>query len=126
MNLLDKVVKLENEAAAFGFCWENAEQIMAQIQSEFFEIKEHIDQPIPQINQEELQAEIGDLLHAVFSLCVFCKFSPSETLSQTLNKFERRLNAVKAIAQEQGYTDLNGHPFEKLMVVWDQAKTRVG
>ena len=42
MNLLDKVVALENEAAEFGFEWETANQIMEQIQSECVEVREHL------------------------------------------------------------------------------------
>ena len=123
--LLDKVLALENEASAFGFQWESTDQIMAQIQSECVEINEHLTHGIAKANQVELQEEKGDLLHAVFSLCVFCQFSPEETLINTLTKFERRLNAVKTIAQEQGFTTLNGYPFEQLMVIWAQAKERV-
>lgn len=125
MDLLDKVVSLENEASEFGFCWETTDQIMAQIQSECIEVDEHLRQGITQANQAELQDEIGDLLHAVFSLCVFCNLSPRVTLSETLIKFERRLKAVKDIAQEQEITHLNGHPFDELMAIWQQAKVRV-
>ena len=121
MDLLEKVVALENDADAFGFRWKKTEQIMAQIESECLEIQEHL-QAGPAVNQFELQEEIGDLLHAVFSLCVFCKFSPREMLEKTLGKFEARLNAVKLLAKEQGLMDLNGHSFEELMVLWDKAK----
>lgn len=123
--LLEKIVVLENEASQFGFQWETTDQIMAQIQSECLEINEHLGHETVQTNQAELQDEIGDLLHAVFSLCVFCKFSPRETLEQTLIKFERRLNAVKEISQERGLTNLNGRPFDELMAIWDEAKARL-
>ena len=126
MDLLDKVVSLEKEAAAFGFAWETTDQIMAQIQSECVEINEHLNQNPESANQSDLQEEIGDLLHAVFSLCVFCKLNPQKTLNQTLNKFERRLNSVKEISQEQGLTNLRGYPFDRLMAIWDEAKVRVG
>ncbi len=126
MNLLDKVVQLEEEAAQFGFEWETTNQIMAQIDSECDEINEHLSHGFEGADQKALQEEIGDLLHAVFSLCVFCKLNPRETLEQTLTKFERRLNAVKAIAQEHGLTNLKGYSFDALMDVWRQAKVRVG
>ncbi len=79
MELLDKVVALENEAHEFGFRWENPDQIMAQIESECVEIRQHLDQTQGQMDQAALQEEIGDLLHAAFSLCVFCKLSPQDT-----------------------------------------------
>lgn len=125
LDLLEKVAVLEKDASNFGFAWETPAQIMAQIQSECLEVNEHLSVGIEKANQEALQEEIGDLLHAVFSLCVFCDLSPKETLQQTLIKFERRLNAVKAITEEQGLANLKGRSFDDLMLIWQEAKTRV-
>ena len=124
LNLLEKVKKLELDADKFGFRWENTGQIMKQIQSECVEIEEHLG--VNSANQAALQEEIGDLLHAVFSLCVFCKFEPQETLHATLAKFERRLDAVKQLAATDGKSSLTGHSFSELMKYWDQAKVLVG
>lgn len=126
MILLDKVVFLEEEASNFGFSWENTAQIMQQIRSECLEIEEHLSDGLERADSINLQEEIGDLMHAVFSLCVFCKFNPQQTLAQTLDKFERRLNAVQSIAHEQGLEHLEGHSFDELMNIWDKAKERVG
>ena len=126
MDLLEKVEELEHTADAFGFRWETTAQIMEQIESECAEINEHLDQGITPVNQPDLQEEIGDLLHAVFSLCVFCKLNPKETLEKTILKFERRLNSVKDIATEQGLSTLDGHSFDELMKIWRQAKLLVG
>lgn len=122
--IFQKLTILEKEAESFGFKWDNTYQIMAQIKSECAEIDEHLD--VLKSNQEKLQEEIGDLLHAVFSLCVFCKFDAFDTLTKSVDKFERRLNAVKTIAQENGIATLNGYAFDELMKFWDQAKKRVG
>lgn len=122
MDLLEKIVTLEVDAAEFGFQWENTAQIMHQIQNECAEVQEHLATS----NPLGLQEEIGDLLHAVFSLCVFCKLSPQKTLAETLEKFERRLNSVKEQAQEQGFTNLKGQSFDSLMAFWDRAKELVG
>jgi uncharacterized protein YabN with tetrapyrrole methylase and pyrophosphatase domain len=122
IDLLDKVVELEKDADEFGFRWENTDQIMDQIKSECVEIGEHLQSDITNTNLIELEEEIGDLLHAVFSLCVFCKLSPRSTLEKTLKKFEWRLNTVKQLAIERGLTNLNGFAFDELMVLWDEAK----
>ncbi|QEY50126.1 MazG nucleotide pyrophosphohydrolase domain-containing protein [Legionella longbeachae] len=125
MNLLEQVLLLEQEAADFGFQWETTTQIMEQIQSECMEISEHL-QSKQNLNQSELQEEIGDLLHAVFSLCVYCQFSPQETLKKALDKFEHRLQAVKAVAKEKKLNNLQGQSFDELMHIWNLAKKRVG
>lgn len=126
MDLLDKIVTLEEEASEFGFRWESTEQIMAQIQSECEEIQEHLRIGISKANHAELQEEIGDLIHAIFSLCVFCRLSPRVTLGQTLTKFERRLRAVKLISEENGLSTLEGQSFDELMCIWAKAKELVG
>lgn len=123
--MLKKLAELELDADHFGFQWENPHQIMAQIQSECLEINEHLSQ-VTDENRLKLQEEIGDLLHAAFSLCLFCKFDPEDTLKNSIDKFERRLNAVKSITEENGIATLNGYAFDELMRFWDAAKKRVG
>lgn len=123
-SLLEKVEHLEHEAAHFGFQWENTAQIMQQIQSECLEVEAHLLSD--DSNRAHLEEEIGDLLHAVFSLCVFCQFSPTTTLKKSLEKFERRLQSVKSIAKEQALDSVHGRSFSELMSLWDEAKKRVG
>jgi uncharacterized protein YabN with tetrapyrrole methylase and pyrophosphatase domain len=126
MNLLEKITALEEEAARFGFKWENPYQIMDQIQSECLEINAHLKDSTNNADRTQLQEEIGDLLHAVFSLCVFCQCDPQETLEKAVEKFERRLKAVKQIAMEKGLETLKDYSFNDLMVFWEQAKRLVG
>lgn len=122
MDVLKQLVSLENQATAFGFKWENPQQIMAQIQSECDEINVHLKDK----DQAKLQEEIGDLMHAVFSLSVFCKIDPQETLAGSVDKFARRFKAVQQLAREQGFESLENQSFEKIMLLWDKAKQDVG
>ena len=126
MDLLKKVEELEQSAADFGFRWENPHQIMEQIQSECVEVDEHLRLGLDKLDKTELQNEVGDLLHAVFSLCVFCNLNPQDTLKKTLQKFEKRLNAVKKLTPEQGLSTLDGLSFAELMQIWEKAKKLVG
>lgn len=125
LHILEKLIQIEKEAETFGFKWENPHQIMAQIQSECVEVNEHLNACQPE-NSNRLQEEIGDLLHAVFSLCIFCKFPLEETLTKSIDKFERRFNKVKSLAKENALQTLNGMPFDELMKFWDSAKKIVG
>jgi uncharacterized protein YabN with tetrapyrrole methylase and pyrophosphatase domain len=126
LDALKKVLELELDAEQFGFRWDNTTQIMEQIKSECSEISEHLDSNKAECNQNALQEEIGDLLHAAFSLCVYCKFNPKDTLTKALEKFERRMSAVKNIAYSEGLDNVEGLAFDKLMVFWDKAKEHVG
>lgn len=119
MDILQKLTNLENEATTFGFKWENPEQIIAQIRSELKEIEVHLNNPA---ESHLLQEEIGDLLHAAFSLCIFCQFDADETLAKSILKFEKRFRETQRLAKMNGLTDLKGQPFDKLMQLWDKAK----
>lgn len=118
MDIITKLSKLEQEAQQFGFCWENSQQIMEQIHSECQEVEAHLKDRDP----TKLQDEIGDLLHAVYSLCLFCKLDPTETLANSVDKFSRRFELVKELASKQGLQNLTGQSFKNLMQLWDQAK----
>lgn len=120
MAIFEKLIQLEKTAAEFGFKWETANQIISQIESEVTEVTVHLKDN----EKTKLQEEIGDLLHAVFSLCVFCKLDPQETLTNSVNKFERRFKAVQQLAADEGLKTLSGQSFDKLMLLWDQAKQK--
>lgn len=118
MDGLKRLVRLENEAADFGFKWDEPGQIIEQILSEVKEVQAHLKDK----DKQKLQEEMGDLLHAVFSLCVFCQLDPHDTLEKSVDKFERRFEAVKVLAAQQGLTSLNSKSFDELMQFWKKAK----
>jgi uncharacterized protein YabN with tetrapyrrole methylase and pyrophosphatase domain len=118
MNIFKKLTSLEIEASNFGFKWETPDQIIEQIQSEISEICVHLKDG----DQNKLQEEIGDLLHAVFSLCVFKQFNPQETLTNSVEKFERRFKAMQQLAIKNGLSTLQGKSFDDLMTYWNKAK----
>ena len=123
MDLFQKITKLEKAAESFGLKWQNSEQIIQQILSEVEEVQEHLihsdEKSVPSFDLEE---ELGDLLHAVLALCVYCKLPPEQVLDKTLTKFSKRLNSVKKIANDMGFNSLNTLSFEEQMAIWDQAK----
>ncbi|MFZ2314538.1 MAG: MazG nucleotide pyrophosphohydrolase domain-containing protein [Gammaproteobacteria bacterium] len=122
MTIFKKLTALENEASDFGFAWETAEQISSQIQSELSEIKAHFKDQ----DKTKLQEEIGDLLHAAFSLCIFCELDAEKTLENSVAKFERRFHSVKQLAAQDDLHSLKGKDFKELMLYWGQAKKLVG
>lgn len=123
INLLQEIVLLEKQATSNGFAWPNVNMILDQVTNECKEVQQAIaDNESP----ARVQEEIGDILHAAISLCVFMNFDVEETLANSKNKFEKRFLAVLDIAREQGYTDLKKQPIEKLLTLWELAKQRQG
>jgi GNAT superfamily N-acetyltransferase len=119
MNTFTRLTAIEKQADDFGFMWTDTAQIFDQIQSECEEIKnnlEHIG------DRDHLQEEMGDLIHAVFSLCLFMGFDAEETCVKSIDKFERRFAELKRLAQEAGFETLQGQPVNVLLHFWAQTK----
>lgn len=120
MTLLQTLINTENDARNFGFEWPDAKMIVQQVMSECQEILTDLENQEP---PEKLQEEIGDLLHAAISLCIFCNFDLKETLTKTNIKFAERLTAVKSLTQSYGLKNLKGQDLALLLKIWKEAKT---
>lgn len=122
MNIFKKVTVIEKQADDFGFMWSDTAQIFEQIQSECEEIKDNL---VQLGDRPHLQEEMGDLIHAVFSLCLFMKFDLEETCVKSIEKFEKRFVELKKLAHDAGFETLKGQPIDVLMHFWTQAKEKV-
>lgn len=116
--LLKRIEKQELEAKKFGFYWENVHQLIDQVKSECKEIQEALNED----DTAHLQEEIGDLIQAAVSLAVFCGLDPHETLLKSIEKFQKRYDAVVQLAQKDGHDNLHQKPFEVLISYWKRAK----
>lgn len=118
MDTFKRLTAIEKQADDFGFMWSDTAQIFVQIQSECEEIKDNLG------DRYHLQEEMGDLIHAVFSLCLFMKFDPEETCLKSVEKFEKRFVELKRLAHDAGFETLKGQPVDVLMHFWTQAKEK--
>lgn len=118
MDLFTEVERQENEAKKFGFYWEHLDQLIDQIQSECKEVKEAWEHN----DLTHLQEELGDLMQAAISLAVFCNVDPAATLKKSIDKFQKRYDAVVDLAQKDGHQTLHGKSFDELMTYWNRAK----
>lgn len=120
MSVFKKLIKLKIEAKEYGFYWQDHKSIIDQIKSEIIEIEALLQNN--NHSNEHLQEEIGDLLHAAFSLCLYCNFDPKQTLANSSSKFFHRFDKVKNIAKQEGQKNLKNKSPEELMHYWQQAK----
>lgn len=121
MMIFERLTLLENQAGEFGFMWSQPSQILDQIQSECDEIQENLTQ---HGEPGHLQEEIGDLLHAAFSLCLFCGFDAEDTLVKNVDKFETRFEELKRLVTDSGQKTLQGQSVAVLMDFWKQTKEK--
>ena len=96
LSLLETFVEHEKNNKDFGFYWENLDQILDQIRSECDEIKD----AYLKNDAEHIQEEVGDVINAAISLCVFLNLDLEETLQKNLQKFENRFNIMVELVKE--------------------------
>jgi MazG family protein len=91
--------KVQQRAAAVGFDWEQAADVMAKVEEEAEEIAEEMaagGEP------ERLAAEVGDLLFSVINLARKLKVDPELALRRSALRFRDRVEAAAASAGEDG------------------------
>ncbi len=139
---LHRAHRLQERAAGVGFDWPDVEGPMEKVVEELAEVREQLDAPVsdgagvknvpagpfgthgvPSANPQHarLEEELGDLLFAVVNLCRKAGTHPSLALDKANAKFQRRFEAVEALAAERGI-DVRTAGLEALDVLWDEVK----
>jgi MazG family protein len=104
--------QISSKAAAVGFDWENADQVLNKLDEELDELAEARKAGL----REELEGEVGDLLFVLVNLARFLKVDPEQALRRTNAKFRKRFAHVEAGAKLPGAT------IEQMEALWQEAK----
>jgi nucleoside triphosphate diphosphatase len=111
---LMEAAKLGSRASKAGFDWPTPEGLFAKLEEETKELHQAIAEGV----QEEVTAEMGDLLFTVVNLARHLKVDPEFALRQTNLKFRRRFAAMETSSAEP----LETLTPEQLETLWSQAK----
>jgi len=114
---LMRAEKLQKRAARVGFDWPEIGKVTAKIVEEAQELAEAKDSA----NQDEIEAEMGDLLFVVANLARHLKVDPEVALRRTNAKFTRRFEYVEARLAERGKRPEDSDLAE-MDALWDAAK----
>ena len=87
---LARAEKISRRAAAHGFDWDDAAQVVAKVREETDEVAEALAAGDP----EAVSEEIGDLLFSVANLARHAGIDPETALRDGTAKFERRCAAM--------------------------------
>lgn len=119
MNALAKLIAAEKDARDYGFTYPDAKMVLDQVIDECREVSESIAQQESQVRQQE---EIADLIHAAIALCYHQGFNVEETVSLAANKFNKRMQVMKAIAASEGVMDMHHLSLKEKLRFWKLAK----
>jgi len=114
---LARALKLQQQAGAVGFDWNDARAVLAKIREEAGEI----ERALAEGERDRIAGEIGDLLFAVVNLARHLGADPETALRATNAKFERRFGAIERALAERGKTPRQS-TLTEMDALWDAAK----
>jgi tetrapyrrole methylase family protein/MazG family protein len=117
MPALVEAQQIASRAAAVGFDWENAEQVIEKLHEELAEFDEARRRASP----EELEDELGDLLFVLVNLARFVKVDPEQALRRTNAKFRERFGHIERRLAERGRKPEES-TIEEMEALWQEAK----
>lgn len=117
MPALPKALRIGQKAAAAGFDWQQKQDVWGKVREEFAEVEAEL---IAQ-NEENLEAEIGDLLFAVTNAARLYNIDPEAALERTNKKFISRFEYIEAKAAEKSLP-LGELSLQQMNEYWEQAK----
>lgn len=114
---LQKAHQIQKRAARAGFDWDNIDDVFAKLHEEIDEVKEAIKRE----HEDDIRAELGDLLFSVVNVSRFMGHNPEELLNHNIKKFVRRFQHVEDKVHASG-RDFKAFTLEELDAFWDEAK----
>lgn len=107
-----KAEKMQKKVAAYGFDWDNPEDVFDKVKEEFCEVQEAVKEK----NHEHIEEEIGDLLFAITNYARHLGISSSEALRKCTEKFDRRFKYVEE------HCNLEKADLKEMDFFWNEAK----
>jgi MazG family protein len=109
--------QISSRAAGAGFDWDSAGQVLEKLEEELQELAE------ARLNasQDEIEAEIGDILFVLVNLARFMKVDPEQALRKTNAKFRRRFAQIEKSLKARGKA-LADSDINEMEELWQQAK----
>lgn len=117
MPALMQAAKLQKKASKVGFDWQDTAPIFDKIREELDEL----ESAMKGLDQDHIEAEMGDILFAMSNLARHVNVSPDVALNRTNVKFRRRFSRIESLLLEQN-KEITHCSLEELDQYWEQAK----
>jgi tetrapyrrole methylase family protein/MazG family protein len=111
---LEQAVSYQKRAARVGFDWPEISGVRAKLDEEIGELDRAR-------NEEEKEAELGDVLYAVVNYARWLKVDPEAALREANARFRKRFERMEADAKQLG-KPLKDMTAEELDSLWEKAK----
>lgn len=114
---LVKANRIQDKVAGVGFDWEEPKQVWAKVQEELNELNEEVVAG----NQENIEAEFGDVLFSMINYARFINVNPENALERTNKKFTKRFQFLEEEAKKNN-KKISDMTLAEMDIYWDEAK----
>ena len=116
-----KAYRMHQKTAGVGFRWRDADEAWQKVEEEKAELFAELQKPD---NQENIEAEYGDLLFALVAYGIYIDVNPDDALEKTDKKFRQRFGYVEQKARENG-KGVQHLSIDEMLAYWKEAKERI-
>lgn len=110
--------RIQEKAAAFGFDWAYASEVVSKVREELDELVAEMES---NATGPTVQEEVGDLLFALVNLARHLGQDPEATLHAATEKFRARFNAMARSVEAAGHR-MGEAPLDLLEIHWQAIK----
>jgi XTP/dITP diphosphohydrolase len=116
---LVKATRIQDKARGAGFDWEETKQVWDKLREEIDELEVEVNQA----DQDNIEAEFGDVLFSMINISRFIKVDPESALERTNKKFIRRFQYLEEMTKAKGL-QLDEMSLVEMDAYWDEAKAK--
>ncbi len=116
-----KALRITEKAAALGFDWERATDVVAKLEEEVEELVAELGPDPSARPREGVREELGDVLFVLANLARQLGIDPEAALQGANEKFARRFTAMEEQARTRG-VPLSSLTLAELDALWEAAK----
>jgi MazG family protein len=116
-----RAYEISARAAAVGFDWAKADDVLDKIDEEVAEVRREVESGATG-HMSRAEEEMGDLLFAIANLSRKLGVEPESALRRANEKFTRRFDAVERAFAARGQT-LTGASLEEMEAEWQRVKS---
>ena len=118
-----RAYELSSRAAAVGFDWVTAADVVSKIEEEVHELRDAVQRE--PTRPQRAEEEMGDLLFSIVNLARKLGVEPEAALRIANDKFQRRFEGLEKTAQQSGQS-LREMSLQELENLWQKQKQGAG
>lgn len=112
-----KAYRIQDKVRNVGFDWNKRQDVWSKVKEELAELEAEIEQ----MDQDKMEAELGDLLFSIINVARLYDINPDNALERTNRKFIQRFTYIEEAIKKEGKS-LKDVTLDHMEKHWQAAK----